>query len=172
MELFSKLGIDWKLLLAQAVNFLIVLAVLYRFLYKPLLNFLEQRRQRIEGSLKEAQRIEIELKAMEVKRVEVMTEAKRQAQELLTRAETEAEARRQEALTRVRAEAEKAVAEIRAKFSAERDEAMQTLRQEAARLITQVVAKVVGKLPGETVDRKLVDEALQEVGRRKPNKTV
>ncbi|MBI5466427.1 MAG: F0F1 ATP synthase subunit B [Candidatus Kerfeldbacteria bacterium] len=168
MELLDKLGIDWKLLLAQIVNFLIVLAVLYRWLYKPLIVFLEQRRARIDKSLQEAQRIESDLKELESKKVETMVEAKRQAQDILERADEEAERQRQETLSRVRAEAERVVAEVRAKFEAEREEARQALRREAARLVVQVVTKVVGKLPAEAVDRRLVEEAVQEVTRRKP----
>ena len=53
MEIFSKLGIDWRLLLAQVVNFLILLFVLRRFAYTPMLRFLEKRKNRIEKGLKE-----------------------------------------------------------------------------------------------------------------------
>jgi F-type H+-transporting ATPase subunit b len=168
MDLLDKLGIDWKLLLAQTVNFLIVMAVLYKFLYRPLIAFLEERRQRIDKSLTEAKRIESELKALEVNKNQTMVEARRQAQEVLSQAEVEAERQRQETLSRVRLEAERVVAEARTKFDSEREEAMQALRREAARLIVQTVAKVIGKLPSETVDRKLVEEALQEVAKRKP----
>lgn len=168
MELLTKLGIDWKLLIAQAVNFLIVLAVLYRFLYKPLLKFLDERQQRIAKSLAEAQRIETELKSLEVKRQESEREAKRRAQEILMAAEAEAETRRQEMLAKMKDEARAALAAAKQRFEAEHEEAMRRLRQEAARLVTQAVSRVVGKLPSGEVDKKLVADALAEVGRRKP----
>jgi F-type H+-transporting ATPase subunit b len=166
MELLTKLGIDWRLLIAQAVNFLIVLAVLYKFLYKPLLKFLEQRRQRIEHSLQEAQRIETELKAIEVKREEVLIEAKRGAQAILKEAEVQAEKQRQETLIRVRAEAERVISEARSKLEAEQVEAMREMRREAAKLVVQAVTKVVGKLSASEIDKKLVEEAVQEVAKR------
>lgn len=167
MDLFSKLGIDWKLLLAQFVNFGIVLLVLWRFVYRPLSRYLDARRERIEQSLKEAQRIEAELKAMEVKKAESAREARAEAQAILKQAEVEAERQRQETLTRVRAEAEKVVADARAKFSAEQDEAMQAMRREAARLVVSAVTKVIGKIPGAELDKKLAEEAVAEVAKRK-----
>jgi len=167
MELLGKLGIDWKLLLAQAVNFLIVLVVLTKFVYRPVVKFLDERRARIEQSLKEAQRIEAELKAMEVKRSEVEREARQQAQVILKQAEAEAERQRQETLVRVRVEAEKVVADARIKFQAEQDEAMRTMRREAARLVVAAVTKVVGKIPGAEIDKKLAEEAVAEVAKRR-----
>ncbi len=50
-DLISKLGIEWKLLLAQIVNFVILFLVLKKFLYKPLLNFMNNRRQKIADGL-------------------------------------------------------------------------------------------------------------------------
>lgn len=167
MELLTKLGIDWKLLLAQGVNFLVILFVLSKFVYRPLVKFLDARRERIEQSLKEAQRIETELKAMEVKRAEVEREARAEGQNILKRAEVEAERQRQETLVRVRAEAEKVVADARAKFSAEQDEAMQNMRREAARLVVAAVTKVVGKIPGAEIDKKLAEEAVAEIAKRR-----
>ncbi|KKS92777.1 MAG: ATP synthase subunit b [Parcubacteria group bacterium GW2011_GWE2_43_12] len=146
MELLTKLGIDWKLLIAQAVNFLIVLAVLYRFLYKPLLKFLDERKRRIESSLTEAKRIESELKNLEQKRIESDREARRQAQEIIVAAEKE---------------------EAKQRFESEKEEAMRSLRQDSARLITQALTKVIGKLPSGEVDKKLVSEAVEEVSRRR-----
>ena len=48
MELLHKLGIDWRLLIAQLINFSVLLFVLYKFLYHPILNILEKRRKQIE----------------------------------------------------------------------------------------------------------------------------
>src|ERR1051325_6896715 len=54
-DLLNKLGIDWRLLLAQAVNFGLVLVVLRFTVYKPLLNVLKKRREKIEKGLHDAE---------------------------------------------------------------------------------------------------------------------
>ena len=48
MELFGKLGIEWKLLLAQGLNFILLLIILRKFLYKPILKMLDERRAKAE----------------------------------------------------------------------------------------------------------------------------
>ena len=54
-ELITKLGIDWKFLIAQIVNFLVLLFVLYKFAYGPILAMLEKRQKKIEKGLKDAE---------------------------------------------------------------------------------------------------------------------
>ena len=51
-ELLENLEIKWQLLAAQTVNFFILLFVLKKFLYKPMLKFLKERREAIEEGLK------------------------------------------------------------------------------------------------------------------------
>ena len=65
MEIFEKLGIDVKLVIAQLVNFFILLYVLKRFAYKPVLKILEDRERKIEKGLKDAQSAEKRLHEME-----------------------------------------------------------------------------------------------------------
>ena len=167
MELITKLGIDWKLLIAQIVNFLIVLGVLYRFLYRPLVKHLADRKERIDRSLQEAQRIEEELKAIQGKKAEAELEAKRKAQEIVDEAMKEAGVRRQEILERVKAEAAEAVTAAKRQLEAEREAALSDVRREAARLITLATTRVVGKLKPGDIDKQLVAEAVDELAKRK-----
>ncbi len=70
-QLLSQLGIDWKLLLSQAVNFFLLLIVLRLFVYKPLLQMLHERRERIEEGIEKAKEADIRLlEAEEMKRSE------------------------------------------------------------------------------------------------------
>ena len=64
-ELFSQLGIDWKLLLAQGVNFVILLVVLTKFVYKPLMKMVEARRQKIELGIRGGEMAEKIIKTAE-----------------------------------------------------------------------------------------------------------
>jgi len=64
MELLTKLGINWQLLAAQIVNFLIVMGVLGYFLYRPILNLLDSRTERIRKAMEEAKHIENQAQEM------------------------------------------------------------------------------------------------------------
>ena len=75
-ELVKTFHIDAGLLLAQLVNFLIVLVVLYKFAYKPILKTLNDRTGKIEKGLKDAEDAQIKLAEMEKKEKEILTKAK------------------------------------------------------------------------------------------------
>lgn len=166
-DLIATFHIDWHLMLAQLVNFAIVVGVLWKLAVKPITTTLDKRSREVAQSLKDAARIKEEFMAMEAKKAEAERAARQQAQGILKQAEAEAERQRQETLTRVRAEAEKVVADARARFAAEQEEAMRELRREAARLVVAAVTKVVGKIPGAELDKKLAEEAVAEVAKRK-----
>ena len=67
-QTLHSLGIYWPKLLAQTINFGIVLFVLWRFAYRPVLTMLEQRRQKIAESITNAEKIKAELARTEAAR--------------------------------------------------------------------------------------------------------
>ena len=83
MELLAKLGINWELLIAQIVNFLIVVGVLGYFVYKPILNLLDSRTERIRKSVEDARKIENQVKEMEALRTEEMKKLDEETEEIL-----------------------------------------------------------------------------------------
>lgn len=87
MELLGKLGIEWPLLLAQAVNFLLLVFILNKFLYKPIIKMLDERKAKAES-------LQIESSKMEEKRTQFdkwtedqINEARRKSEMILTEAE-------------------------------------------------------------------------------------
>ena len=71
-ELFSQLGIDPKLLLAQGVNFVILLVVLTKFVYKPLMKMVEERRKKIELGIKGGEKAEQIIKQAEQEKIGII----------------------------------------------------------------------------------------------------
>ena len=95
-ELFSQLGIDWKLLLAQGVNFVILLIVLTKFVYKPLIKIVEERRKKIELGVKGGEMAEKIIKQAEQDKVGIIQEADTQAVAIISEAEKNAQKKAQE----------------------------------------------------------------------------
>jgi len=161
-ELMTKLGIDWRLFIAQLVNFAVLIAVLYRFAYKPVLTLLEKRRVRIEKSLEEAARIEAESARMEQLKMQKVDDAKREAQQVLEDAAKKAEAVKQATLATTRVESEKIVLKAKAQIAHERGELLKGVQSEAAELVASAVEKVLKeKMDGEK-DKKFIIDALQQ----------
>ncbi|MBI3342004.1 F0F1 ATP synthase subunit B [Candidatus Curtissbacteria bacterium] len=91
MEIITKqFGIEPTLLLAQIVNFLIILFVLKKFFYKPIVKMLDERRTTIGESLKNAEEIEAKLKSTEEKTASILKSAQDQSQKIIESAQDQA----------------------------------------------------------------------------------
>jgi len=89
-ELVKTFHIEANLLAAQIVNFVIVLLVLYKFAYGPILKTLNDRTKKIEKGLKDAEESQKKLQEITQKEKEVMTDAKKEAQTIIKKSEEEA----------------------------------------------------------------------------------
>jgi F-type H+-transporting ATPase subunit b len=162
------LGISLPTLLAQIVNFLILLALMYIFAYKPFLNMLDQRSNKIKESLDEAEKVKQQAAKAEEdfkKRLEV---ASKEGQEVIARAIRTGEEARQRAQQEAKQEAQILVERARADIQHERDEAITELRQEFADLTISAAEKVIEKSLDKQAHQQLIDKVLEEsLGQKK-----
>ncbi len=163
MELLQKLGIDWRLLIAQIFNFLILLFILYKFLYKPILKLLENRQKKIEKGLQDAIKLEEELaKTKELKEKEIQ-KAKQEAQIIIEKAQKVAESAGQEIKLKAKKEVEKLIETAKDQIADEKEKMMAEIRKEAALLVVAAAEKVVGKIVDVRVQQKLIEDSIKEI---------
>lgn len=163
MELLTNLGIDWRLLIAQLINFTVLLAVLYKFLYKPVLKLLHDRSARIEEGLKNAEAVERKLIEAGSQYEKKVLEARGEAQKIVETARKEAEKVRAELTASAHKEAEKIVASGRAYLSAEKEKIMHEAEHELADLVAQATEHVLGDVVTPEIDKQLIDSAVRKV---------
>lgn len=163
-ELFSKLGIDWKLLLAQVINFFILLWILKRYAYKPILGALQKRSTTIAKSLDEAKQIDVQVKQLADEKVRVIRQARVEAIGIVDQARKDAEAFA--ASTRAQAQAQSAeiVAAAKKEVVTMKDEVMADAKSDLADLVVAATEKVVRMKVEGTHDRKMVEEFLRKAG--------
>ena len=97
-ELIHKLGIEWKLLLAQIVNFIILLILLRKFLYKPLLKLMNNRRQKIVEGLEKAKKGEEEFQKIAELREKELVKVQGEAEVIIAKAKEVGDEKQQEIL--------------------------------------------------------------------------
>jgi F-type H+-transporting ATPase subunit b len=158
----GTLGIDWKLFIAQLVNFSVVLFVMWRWVYRPLVKMMDARTKKIEDGLQFSKEAERRMAEAQVERDAMLQETRLKVHQTMDEATKKAEAMRHEKLAQAKTEIEKVVAETKAQIKAEREAAMDTLRSEVASLVTLATAKVAGKLDDKT-QHKLVEQAITEI---------
>ena len=159
--LFANLGLDWKLLLSQAANFIIVLVVLRLTVYKPLLAMLHARRKRIEEGLEKADEADKRLGEITEMQRQKMKEAEAKGVELVTSAQERAKAEEQKMMTAAALKEQEMMARAHEKMKTMEKEAREQMEAEAARLVKQVLVKVVSIAP-ENVDDALIAKALKK----------
>jgi F-type H+-transporting ATPase subunit b len=161
-ELFTKLGIDWRLLIAQIINFTVLLFILYRFLYRPVLSVLEKRRERIEKSLEEAARVDAESKRFDQLKMQKVEEAKREAAKVMEETTVQAEQVKQSTLERTKQESEKIVTRAREQIASERESLFKGVQAEAADLVIGATEKVLREKLDKEKDIEFINEAIQQ----------
>lgn len=143
MEILAKLGIDWRILVAQLVNFAVVLVVLHRFAYKPLLGVLEKREKTIEKSLEHAKDIEKRLKDTEERSRLLIEKAQREAVTLVEEASKLVEQKRNAALEKAKDDVSAVIADAKAKIASEKDMMLASAKDQLGELIVKAVRAIV-----------------------------
>lgn len=143
MELLATLGIDWKLLLAQIVNFAILVGVLTFFVYRPLLNLLDARRERIRRAMEDAERVERQNKEMEKLRQEQLKKMDREIGDMLERAKGQAEKLQEEILAAAKREADAILEKGQRALKEERLRVFHEVQEALVRVIVQMTEKIL-----------------------------
>jgi F-type H+-transporting ATPase subunit b len=142
--------IEWYLLLAQIVNYLLLIVILYAFLYRPVLNMLAQRRERIAQSMKDAERVSAAAQEAEAEKAVILQAAQREAQEVRAQATRDAE----RIAADVRARAEQEATDIRMKAQADAKVQVESALSDANRQIADLAILATEQLLGRELARK------------------
>lgn len=159
----GTLGLNWKLFLAQIINFGIVVLILWKWVFKPVAGALENRRQKIEESVKRADEIERRMREFRHEYQEQMREARAEAAKVILEATTQAEGLRDESVQAARTEATKILAEARESIQAEKDKLLLEVRQELASLVVMATERVIKIKLDQERDRELIESVVAKI---------
>ena len=163
MGFFDAFGVDgWKLFF-QVINFLLLLYLLNRFLFKPVLKLLDERETRIRKGLEDAEAAARDRELAQAEREAALDEARKEAQVMIARATKIADDSRAEILAEAKAQAEKVTSRATEEITAEKERAMAELRATVADLALQAASRLVRKEMDGPTQRRLVEEFLAEV---------
>jgi len=163
MPIFEAFGVDLPKLAFQIVNFLLLLYLLNRFLFKRVFAFLDERGARIAKGLEDAEGAARDRELARAEREATTAEARRQAQEMIASATKIAEDSRATIVAEARAEAEKVTARALDEIVAEKEKALGELRAQVADLALDAAGRLVKAEMNAPTQRRLVQEFLAEV---------
>ncbi|HUE75248.1 MAG TPA: F0F1 ATP synthase subunit B [Chloroflexota bacterium] len=158
----EALGINAPGLLAQIINFFLLLVLLRLVAYKPIMNMLDQRAARIRESMDRAESVQREAQRMEQEFAERVAEARREGQAIVTNANQIAQRIQTESREKASQDAEAFLTRAREQIDRERERAIAELRSQVADLAILAASKVVERSLDEKQHYELIDRVLAQ----------
>jgi F-type H+-transporting ATPase subunit b len=151
------------LMIWTIVCFLLTLFVLRRYAFGPIQNMLDERRERIQRSIEEAEHARTEARKLLEEHRSLIGQARGQAEEILAEARKVAEAQRQRVKEETEADRQRRLEETRRQIEAETQRAIVQIRAEVAELTLMAATKVTGKVLDDADHRRLIEDAISEL---------
>lgn len=161
--LVEKFGIDWPLLLAQGVNFVIVAFVIWQFGLKKVLLTVKEREEKIADSLKNAERIKLELEATEKQQQETLQEASLEAKKTIAVAQEKAKTYIESQKEEARKQADEIIEKAKSSMALERQRVLNDARDEIASLVVLTASKVLQRELGDDEKSRFSESAAKEI---------
>lgn len=159
-DVFSALGIDWRLLILQIIAFLILVVLLAKFVYPWLLKQIDERQAGIEAAAKAANKAQELAAESEEKTSALLAEARKEADDILSNAKLEASTLLSTSEEKARTTAEKIAEEARAEVEKSIEAAKRDLHNETLDLIAFATEKVIHQKLNKKADAELIADAL------------
>ncbi|HWR44369.1 F0F1 ATP synthase subunit B [Sporomusa sp.] len=154
-------------LIAQIINFLILVAILTKVAYKPLMQALADRQAKIADSLETAEQEKQAAEKLRQEYLAQLAEARTQAQAIVEKAAKLAEQTKEEMLKEAREESARLLKATQEEIARERDLAIAQLKGEVVTLAVAAASKIITQNMDETANAKIVDDFINNLDGKK-----
>src|SRR3990170_8721571 len=158
----TDIGINLPVLIAQTVNFVVLLIILRLVLKKPVLRMLDERRDRIREGLSAAERGREQAEQANREAQAQIDAARREGQQIVAQAQQVAQRLQEDARQQAQRQGEAMLERARSEIQLERDAAIAELRREFADLTIAAAEKVIGQSLDRAAHQRLIEQALAE----------
>jgi len=145
------------------LTFVLLLFILKKTAWKPILDMLEERELKIKESLEKADAAQKETEAALAKNQEIMDHAKKEAQELMSKSRKMAEATKEEIVQKAENEANKIISKARKDIALEREKAIEDLKAQATELSIMIASKIIGKSLSAEDHKEIIKDSLKNM---------
>ena len=163
------LNLDPGMMIWAWITFLVLLGLLYKVAWKPLLSTIEKREHTIQDSLAKAAQAKDEAQALIDKYEEMIRSAQNEAQRIIRENRALAEKSRQEIIEQARGTAEKIVEKAKLEIEKEKESALFSLRSEVADLAIEATKKILHESLDESRQRTIVNNFIEKIPKNTSN---
>lgn len=151
-------------ILFQLVMFIILIALITKFAWGPLMGIMKQREEHIANEIDAAEQSRIEAKKLLEEQRDLLKEARNEAQALIESAKKQGDVQREEIIVAARAESERLKDSAKVEIEQQKEKAVAAIREQVASLSVLIASKVIEKELSAEDQEKLINEYIQEVG--------
>jgi len=159
----ASLGLDGRVFVFQIINFALLLFVLYKVAYRPVLKVLDQRRAKIEHSLKSAEAIENERRVVATEQQKILSEAHKKAEAILAESGRQAKTILAQAESQAQARSQNMTTEAEARIEQSLREAKEALRKDTLHVITQATETILHEKLTQEKDEQFIRTTLDRL---------
>lgn len=160
MDILNNFGIQWTQLLEYGFNFLVLVILLRLFVYKPVVNILEKRKEMIDTSVKDAEEIKKQKELTEEHRKKIVQDAYLESKKIIEQATKQSQIQTKEILAEAAKEAQDIIERAKSEIQQERTHMYTGLKQEMMQLITLTLNKVLKDNLTHAEQAVLIDKSL------------
>ena len=150
-------------LIAQILNFLFLVFILAKFVYKPLLNVMEARKNKIASDLEAADTAKVEAEAVKAEYAAKLADARQEAQAIIENARKNAQAAHDKIMAETKAEQDQVVASAKEAIELEKQKALADVRAQVISLSMLAASKIVEQKLGSEEDKKMAGEIVDSI---------
>lgn len=154
---------DPGLFIWTILTFLVLLFMLRKFAWKPLLSMLEKREEMIRKSLDDAEQAKLELEQLSQESQEIVDKARTEAQNIVSDGKSTAEKVKEDILRTARDKADMIVEDAKKQIKSEKDKAIGEIKSEVVDLSLQIANKLIGKNITKSDNQTLIEKSLKEI---------
>lgn len=159
----GTLGINLKIFIAQLVNFAVVLLVLWKWAYSPIVDLLDKRAKKVEESVKQAEEIEKRVSEIESEQHEIISKAKSESAAILDGAREDAEKRKVVLLEKAKEEVAGVVAKGKEQLQAEKSQMIRDAKEEIIQIAVAATEKILKESVDKEKSKKLADDVVNKM---------
>ena len=154
------IGFNWKLALSAFANFLLLFFILKKLVFTKVVKSLQDRQKKIEEIDIKSIRIEEELKKSNVKVQEIVDEANVKANKIIQKGQEEAQHSAKEIISKTEEQIEELHTKSQKRIDSEKQLVLDEIKHDSVDIIVNSVEKIIGEKISKSIDKKLIDEAL------------
>ncbi len=158
----GTLGINLKIFLAQLVNFLVVLLVLRKWAYGPIIKMLDKRSEKIEQSMKHADEIEKRMESTRHEQKDILKLAKTEAVKIIETARTQSEKQSEKMITNAKNEVQQVVQKGKIQLQTEKTQMIQDVKKEIAQIAVEASKKILEDAIDEKKSQKIAEDVVEK----------